>query len=206
MRAFKTHQGVAAALRRANVDTDIIIPLIHTVTQPREALGSFAFEQIRFNSDGSERDDFILNQAPFRNASILVAGENFGCGSSREWAVDAVDGMGIRVMIAESFGDIFYNNCIKNGLLPIVLPREPVAALMNEADTVAGRADFVIDLEAQTVTPPAGSPIVFNIAPALRTRLLEGKDEIAMTLDHDVEIRAFQSSAVAARPWLIPEH
>lgn len=201
-RPFTTHSGIAAAMRIDNVDTDVIIPLIYTVTYPKHALGPFAFHQLRYLPDGSENPAFILNRPQFRGSSILIAGNNFGCGSSREWAVNAVDATGIRVMIAPSFGDIFSNNCIKNGLLPLPLEQTEVQRLMDEADQADGGHPFSVDLESQTLTTASGRTVKFDYDPAMRERLLAGKDEIDLTLELDPEIRAYQQRAMIDRPWL----
>src|ERR1700686_1178998 len=153
MEAFKTLEGIAAPLNMINVDTDMIIPKQFLKTIHRTGLGKALFDELRFNTDGSEKSDFVLNKPAYRKARILVTGENFGCGSSREHAPWALLDFGIRCIIATSFADIFYNNCFQNGLLPIALPRDQVRALMGEAK--GGNHVFTIDLEAQTVTAPS---------------------------------------------------
>jgi len=204
MTPFATHRGIAAPMRIDNVDTDIIIPMSVLVSVPRPQLGHYAFQQIRYQADGAERGDFVLNQPQFRGASILIAGRNFGCGSSREWAVYALERLGIRVVVASSFGDIFLSNCIKNGLLPATLPEAEVLALMAEADAIAGSSRFEVDLTEECIRAPSGRTWRFGIDAALRSALLHGRDEIAATMDHDAAIRAFQARTREERPWLVP--
>jgi 3-isopropylmalate/(R)-2-methylmalate dehydratase small subunit len=163
-------------------------------------MGAVAFEAWRFRPDGSDDPDFVLNQPAYRGAAILVAGANFGCGSSREGAVWALKGMGLRCVIAESFGDIFFNNCFQNGVLPIRLPADAVRRLAAECS--GGNAQVTVDLVRQTVMSPHGERLDFEIEPMRRTALLEGLDEIGLTLKHADAIAAYQTSDKAARPWV----
>lgn len=202
MRKFDVHTGTAAPMRAANVDTDVIIPLIYTVTVPRAELGRYAFNDIRYDRDGKERPEFIFNQPSYRNASILIAYKNFGCGSSREWAVNAIDGMGIRVVIAPSFGDIFFSNCIKNGILPIKACDAQVEALLAEAEFVQGGSPFVVELLDQSITLPSGKVMEFDIDTAMKQRLIEGEDEISLTLRARSDIITFQQKLANEQPWI----
>src|SRR5579859_4185826 len=180
MEPFKTLEGVAAPLNMINVDTDMIIPKQYLKTIHRTGLGKALFDEMRFNSDGSEKPDFVLNRPAYRKAQILVTGDNFGCGSSREHAAWALLDFGIRCVIAPSFAEIFYSNCFQNGLLPIALPEADVRALMVEAK--GGNHVFSVDLAAQTVTTPSGQAFRFEIDPARKEKLLEGLDAIGETL------------------------
>ena len=198
MEKFTTVTGPAAPLLRQNVDTDTIIPMQRMLDHEREALGQFALEPLRFNEDGSEKPDFPLHQPAYRDAPILITGRNFGCGSSRETAVWALQGMGIKVVIGSSFGDIFYNNCFKNGVLPIVLDEKTVETLA--AASAAGPT--TVDLAAGTIRPPNRESIAFEVPPAQREALLEGLDEIDITRRRMDEIRAFQARDRASRPWI----
>src|SRR5450432_1764533 len=180
MEAFKTLEGVAAPLNMINVDTDMIIPKQFLKTIHRTGLGKALFDEMRFNPDGSEKPEFVLNKPAYRKAQILVAGENFGCGSSREHAPWALLDFGIRCVIAPSFADIFYNNCFNNGLLPIALPKEAVARLSDEAR--GANHVFSVDLAAQTVTSPSGAIFLFDIDAGRKQKLLEGLDDIGLTL------------------------
>ncbi len=193
-------RGPAAPLMAENVDTDVIIRIDRLATAPREALAPYAFEAWRYRPDGSEDPDFVLNRPAWRGAPILIAGRNFGCGSSREGAVWALNGLGIRVVIAPSFGAIFAGNCYQNGTLPLVLAAETVVAFA-EAARAAPEAAFTVDLERRTVTPPDGPPVAFEIDALRRRSLLSGLDDIAMTSRRLDEIRAFQRADRARRPW-----
>lgn len=207
MRRFVRHEGVAAVLRTDNVDTDVIIPLGSLMSVPRAKLGDYAFEPLRFDADGNERPAFVLNQEPYRRASILVAGRNFGSGSSREGAVQALEGFGLCAVVAPSFGDIFFGNCIKNGLLPIVLDDDEVARLMRAAEESSGEAPFVIDLAEQTIVEPSGRVTRFDLDPGSKARLMEGQDEISITLGYEGQIGAYQTADRERRPWVwdLPE-
>ncbi len=201
MEKFTTLTGVAAPLPMINVDTDMIIPKQHLKTIKRTGLGGALFEEMRFTPDGAEVPDFVLNQPAYRNARILVAGANFGCGSSREHAPWAMLDFGIRCIIAPSFADIFYNNCLKNGMLPITLPEDRVEALMDDARAGAN-AVLSIDLEAQEITRPDGQVIGFDIDTFRKHCLLNGLDDVALTLEKVAKIGAFEERQRAGQPWL----
>lgn len=200
MEPFTTARGPAAWLPEPNVDTDVIIRIERITQNATSELGRFAFEALRFLPDGSDNPDFVLNQSGYRGAEILIAGANFGCGSSREAAVNAIMGMGIRVVIAPSFGDIFFSNCFQAGLLPIRLEAPVVAALGELSRDPA--ASFIIDLEAQRIVPPSGESIAFEIEPHRRTMLLEGLDEIRVTLKDVAAIHAWQLKDRQSCPWI----
>ncbi len=204
MRPFTTLTAVAAPIDLPDVDTDRIIPA-RFLRKPRdsEGYGRFLFHDLRFAADGSERGDFVLNQAPYREAKILVTAENFGCGSSREMAVWALDAYGIRAVIAPSLGDIFHQNCHKNGLLPVLLPAAVVAGLRRQLHQRPG-ATITVDLEAQVVTAPDGTGHRFEIDPFRKEMLLTGRDEIALTLGLVARIRAFEERQARERPWVVP--
>ena len=202
MEKFTKLTGVAAPLMRRNVDTDIITPMGRVVSVAREELGNYAFEPWRFNEDGSENPDFVLNRDRFRGAPILLAGDNFGCGSSRETAVWGLWQMGIRCVIAPSFGDIFFGNCFKNGMLPIALPAETVEDFAQQAGADKNDTLFTVDLQTCTVTAPNGDTVSFDVDPARREALLEGLDEIDVTLRRADEITAYQNKDRTARPWI----
>ncbi|MCW5730910.1 MAG: 3-isopropylmalate dehydratase small subunit [Alphaproteobacteria bacterium] len=202
MEKFTRLRAIAAPLMRQNVDTDVIIRIERLIEADRARLGEHAFEAWRFLPDGSENPDFLLNREPYRRAKILLNGVNFGCGSSREGAVWALMGLGIRCVIAPSFGEIFFNNCFQNGVLPVVLP---AASVQEIADEVAGDPAerlVTVDLEAQQVIAPSGKVHGFEIDPLRRTGLLEGLDEIGLTLRRETEIAAFQARDAKARPWV----
>jgi 3-isopropylmalate/(R)-2-methylmalate dehydratase small subunit len=202
MQAFTTLTGPAAPLLRANIDTDVIIRIERLTSLTGAELGPYALEALRFRADGSEDPDFVLNQAAFREAPILLAGANFGCGSSREGAVTALMARGVRCVIAPSFGDIFFNNCFQNGLLPIRLPDAAVLQLAAEA---AGGAGFTADLQTQTIRTPAGTVHAFDVDPRRREGLLLGLDEVDLTLKDDTLIRQWQLQDRLARPWAWPK-
>ena len=199
MNKFQTLTAVAAPFPQKNVDTDFIIRVERCTGTPKEQLGDYAFEMARFLPGGAENPEFVLNQPRYRGARILVCGEFFGTGSSREMAVWAIAGMGIRCLIAPSFGQIFFGNCLQNGLLPITLPEAAVRALMTDA-AVADAKPFTVDLEAQTIN---GS-VRFETAPRQRKMLLEGLDEIGLTLAMEPKIAAFEAADRARRPWIYP--
>ena len=195
MQPFTTLTGAAAPLLRDNIDTDIIIRVERLAGTSRESMGAVAFETWRFLPDGSENPEFVLNQARFRDAPILLTGSNFGCGSSREGAVWAMMGMGLRCVVAESFGDIFFNNCFQNGMLPIRLDPAVIARL------AATPGPVTVDLARQVVV--AGNDrVAFEIEPMRRTALLEGLDEIGLTLQHAAAIASYQATDRAERPWV----
>jgi 3-isopropylmalate/(R)-2-methylmalate dehydratase small subunit len=191
--------GIAAPLNMINVDTDMIIPKQYLRTIKRSGLGRYLFDEMRHNGDGSEKPDFVLNREPWRRAKILIAGANFGCGSSREHAPWALNDFGIRVVIAPSFADIFFNNSFKNGMLPLILPQEDVDRLM--ADAESGK-ELTVDLDAQQVTRADGSVIAFTVDPFRRDCLLNGLDDIGLTLKHEDEITAFEARQREGQPWL----
>ena len=199
MQPFTAVTGAAASLARANIDTDVIIRIERLTSVPREQLGRHAFEALRYRKDGSEDPDFVLNRAAFRTAPILIAGANFGCGSSREGAVWALMAAGLRCVIAERFGDIFYNNCFQNGMLPVVLPESVIEDLA--AQTAQGQS-LTVDLVSQSIVAPNGTAIRFEIDPARRQSLLEGLDEIGRTLRQQAEIVAWQHKDRAVRSWV----
>ena len=201
MDKFTTLTGVAAPLRLINVDTDMIIPKQFLKTIKRSGLGVNLFDEMRYDENGTEIADFVLNQPAYRQAKILVAGENFGCGSSREHAPWAILDFGIRCIVAPSFADIFYNNCFKNGILPIKLPQEEVDKLMDDAERGAN-ATLTIDLEAQTIQGPDGGTIRFDIDPFRKHCLLNGLDDIGLTLQKEDKIAAFETKAKTEQPWL----
>ena len=199
MRRFTTLTGAAAPLLRDNIDTDVIIRVERLAGTTRESMGAVAFESWRFLPDGREDPGFILNQPAYRGAPILLAGANFGCGSSREGAVWAMMGMGLRCVIAESFGDIFFDNCFQNGMLPVSLPAEAIRRLARPS---GGNARVTIDLEQQVAVSPDGERIGFAIEPMRRTALLEGLDEIGLTLKHADAIAAYQAQDRIGQPWV----
>jgi 3-isopropylmalate/(R)-2-methylmalate dehydratase small subunit len=188
---------------RTNIDTDVIIRIERLVgNSVRGHLGKWAFGSLRYLPDGSENPAFILNREPYRQAEILVTGPNFGCGSSREGAVWALQEMGIRAVIGSGFGDIFHANCFQNGILPIVVDKVIVDCLAAEVESAQGAGRIGIDLQEQTITSPSGKRHRFEIDPRRRTGLLEGLDEVALTLQRDDEIRAFQAADRGSRPWI----
>ena len=201
MDKFTTLTGVAAPLPIINVDTDKIIPKQHLKTVERTGLGKALFEELRYRDDGSENPDFVLNQPAYRQAKILVAGENFGCGSSREHAPWALMDFGIRCVIASSFADIFYNNSFKNGMLLIKLPQAIVNELMDDAKKGAN-ARLTVDLASQTITRPDGGTVKFDIDPFLKDCLLNGLDDIGLTLKKESKIAAYEQKQHLAQPWL----
>jgi 3-isopropylmalate/(R)-2-methylmalate dehydratase small subunit len=201
MQKFTKITGKAAPLIKANINTDIIIPAKRLVGFRREELGAFAFEAWRYRGDGAEDPNFVLNTSRYRGASILVTGENFGCGSSRESAVWALAGIGIRCILAPSFGDIFDNNAFQNGLLLVSLPQAEIDALGAALDAAADPT-AAVDLVRQTIALPDSRLISFTIDAERREALLEGYDEIGMTLARDAEIAAYQKQDRAARPWI----
>ncbi|WJR68936.1 3-isopropylmalate dehydratase small subunit [Neorhizobium sp. CSC1952] len=201
MEKFTKLTGVAAPLPVVNIDTDMIIPKDYLKTIKRTGLGKGLFAEARYNEDGSENPDFVLNKPAYRNAKILVAGDNFGCGSSREHAPWALLDFGIRCVISTSFADIFYNNCFKNGILPIVVAQEDLDKLMDDAER-GSNAILSIDLGAQEITGPDGGSIHFDIDPGRRHIMLEGLDDIASTLKSDAAISSFETRNRSERPWL----
>ncbi|MEM1140327.1 MAG: 3-isopropylmalate dehydratase small subunit [Pseudomonadota bacterium] len=201
MDKFTSLRGVAAPLPLINVDTDMIIPKQFLKTIKRTGLGVNLFHEMRYTEEGGEIGDFVLNQPAWRNASILVAGDNFGCGSSREHAPWALLDFGIRCVIAPSFADIFYNNCFKNGILPIVLPQAEVDKLMEDAQRGAN-AIIEVDLETQTITGPDGGTVSFDVDPFKKHCLLNGLDDIGLTMQKKSTIDAFEDQLKVQQPWL----
>ena len=193
MEKFTTLTAVAAPLPMINVDTDMIIPKQHLKTIKRSGLGKNLFQEMRYLDDGSENPDFVLNKPAYREAQILVAGDNFGCGSSREHAPWALQDFGIRCIIAPAFADIFYTNCFKNGILAVVLPADDMDKLMDDAQRGAN-AVLTVDLESQTITGPDGGEIRFEIDPFQKHCLLEGLDEIGLTMQHADAITAYEKA------------
>lgn len=192
MEKFTTFEGIAAPLDMINVDTDMIVPKQFLKTIKRSGLGANVFDEMRFRPDGSEIEDFVLNQPDYRQSQILVAGDNFGCGSSREHAPWALLDFGFRCVIAPSFADIFFNNCFKNGILPIALPQAEVDKLMSDAKQGNGTV-LSINLEAQTITRPNGEAIAFDVDPFRKNCLIEGLDDIGLTLKKSEKIDAFEA-------------
>jgi 3-isopropylmalate/(R)-2-methylmalate dehydratase small subunit len=200
MEKFTTLTAVAAPLNMINVDTDMIIPKDYLKTIHRTGLGKGLFAELRFNDDGTPNPDFVLNKPAYKNAKILVAGDNFGCGSSREHAPWALQDYGIQVVISTQFGDIFYNNAFKNGMLPIKVSKEDLDKLMDDASRGAN-STLSIDLAAQEIRGPDGGVVHFEIDPFKKHCLLNGLDEIGLTLAKSDNIAAFEKKAQAARPW-----
>ena len=201
MEKFTTLTGVPAPLDMINIDTDMVIPKQYLTTIKRSGLGRGLFFEMRFDADGNENPDFVLNKPQYRDAKILVTGENFGCGSSREHAPWALLDFGITCVIAPSFADIFYNNCFKNGILPIKLPPEAVAKILDDAERGAN-ATLTIDLEAQTIQGPDGGEIKFELDQFKKHCLLNGLDDIALTMEHAGKIDSFEEDHKTAQPWL----
>lgn len=200
MEAFKTLTGPAAPLRMSNVDTDMIIPKQFLKTTARSGLAKGLFYELKTKADGSPDPDFVLNRDEYKNASILIAGANFGCGSSREHAPWALLDQGIRCVIAPSFADIFYNNCFKNGILPIALPQAVVNRMMDDAR--GGNHIFTVDLENMQVTLPDGEKVSFDLDNTRRHNLIEGLDDIGLTLKSDDKIAEFEARRKLTTPWL----
>jgi 3-isopropylmalate/(R)-2-methylmalate dehydratase small subunit len=203
MQPFGSLKALAAPYYQANIDTDKLIP--HRFLRKPLSAGyrNFLFYNERFTPEGAEKKDFVLNREPFNRAQILLAGANFGCGSTREGAVYALADFGIRCVIAPSFGDIFYANCLQNGLLPVVLPEEVVARLAAHLELHPG-AEIAVDLEAQAVTAPDGDVHRFDIEPSRKHRMLKGLDDIGVTLEFSKQIDQFESDYRAKLPWLVP--
>jgi len=201
MDKFEKFTGVAAPMPLVNIDTDMIIPKVFLKTIKRSGLGVNLFDEMRYDRDGGEIADFVLNKPAYRNAEILVAGDNFGCGSSREHAPWALRDFGIKAIVSTSFADIFFNNCFKNGILPIVLPQEDVDKLMDDAERGAN-AQVTIDLENQVITGPDGGEIRFEVDAFRKHCLLNGLDDIGLTLEKKAAVDAFEAKAAAERPWV----
>ena len=201
MDKFTTLTGIAAPMDMINIDTDMVIPKQYLTTVKRTGLGKGLFFEMRYDKDGNENPDFVLNKPQYRDAKILVAGENFGCGSSREHAPWALLDFGIRCVIAPSFADIFYNNCFKNGILAIKLAKEDVDKLLDDAERGAN-ATITIDLESQTITGPDGGEISFDLDEFKKHCLLNALDDVALTMENEAKIDAFEEKHSAAQPWL----
>ena len=201
MEKFTTLTGVAAPLKLINVDTDMIIPKQYLKTIKRTGLGKGLFSEMRYRDDGQENPDFVLNKPAYRKAQILVAGENFGCGSSREHAPWALLDFGIRCVISTSFADIFYNNCFKNGILPIKVSPEDLEKLFDDAER-GSNATLTIDLEKQEIRGPDGGSIQFDIDSFRKHCLLNGLDDIGLTMEKGNKIDSFEKKSAQSRPWL----
>ncbi|SMX46589.1 3-isopropylmalate dehydratase small subunit [Actibacterium lipolyticum] len=201
MDKFEKITGIAAPMPLVNIDTDMIIPKVFLKTIKRSGLGVNLFDEMRFDREGNEIPDFVLNKPQYRDAEVLVAGDNFGCGSSREHAPWAIKDFGIRCVISTSFADIFYNNCFKNGILPIVLPQEQVDVLMQDAEKGAN-ARMTVDLESQEITTSDGQVFPFEVDAFRKHCLINGLDDIGLTMEKSASIDRFESAAQVARPWV----
>ena len=201
MEKFEKLTGIAAPMPMVNIDTDMIIPKQFLKTIKRTGLGKNLFDEMRFDREGNEVPDFVLNKPQYRETEILVAGDNFGCGSSREHAPWAIKDFGIRCVIAPSFADIFFNNCFKNGILPIALPQEQVDVLMKDAEK-GSNARMTIDLESQTITTSDGESFGFEIDSFKKHCLMEGLDDIGLTMAKEGSIDSFEATAAQSRPWV----
>ncbi|WP_022702441.1 3-isopropylmalate dehydratase small subunit [Pseudorhodobacter ferrugineus] len=201
MEKFTKLTGVAAPMPLVNIDTDMIIPKQFLKTIKRSGLGANLFDEMRFNLDGTEIDSFVLNQPAYRKAEIIIAGDNFGCGSSREHAPWALLDFGIRSVIATSFADIFYNNCFKNGILPIVMPQDVVDTLMEDSRR-GENARITVDLENQTVTTSDGQSFPFEVDAFKKHCLMNGLDDISLTMEKATNIDSYEAKAATLRPWV----
>ncbi|UWQ33260.1 3-isopropylmalate dehydratase small subunit [Leisingera sp. M527] len=201
MEKFQKLQGIAAPMPLVNIDTDMIIPKVFLKSIQRTGFGKNLFDEMRFNRDGTEIEDFVLNKPQYRKAEILVAGDNFGCGSSREHAPWAIADFGIKCIVSTSFADIFFNNSFKNGILPIVLPQEQVDILMADAEKGAN-ARMTVDLEAQEITTSDGEVIAFEVDAFKKHCLLNGLDDIGLTMEKADSIKTFEDKTAQARPWV----
>ena len=202
MQPFTKLSGIAAPLPMINVDTDMIIPKQFLKTIKRTGLGVNLFDEMRYDLDGNEIPEFVLNREPYRKTQILIAGANFGCGSSREHAPWALLDFGIRCVLAPSFADIFFNNCFKNGVLPIVLPQETIDLLMKEAEEADGRP-FSVDLESQEIGRPTGNaPVTFEVDSFRKHCLLNGLDDIGLTMQKGPSIDSYEAKQRTSQPWL----
>ncbi|MEC9045481.1 MAG: 3-isopropylmalate dehydratase small subunit [Pseudomonadota bacterium] len=200
MEKFNKLRGVAAPLNMINIDTDKLIPKQFLKTIKRTGLGKHLFNEMRFNEDGSEKPDFVLNKSAYRGSNIIVAGDNFGCGSSREHAPWALLDFGIKCVISTSFADIFYNNCFKNGILPIVVNKQQLDQLMDDAENGAN-AVLDIDLEAQEITRPNGESVTFEIDEFRKHCLINGLDDIGLTMEKEKNIDSFEKKRATEQPW-----
>ncbi len=201
MDKFTKLRGVAAPLNMINIDTDKLIPKQFLKTIKRTGLGKHLFNEMRFHEDGSEKQDFVLNKSAYREASIIVAGDNFGCGSSREHAPWALLDFGIKCVISTSFADIFYNNCFKNGILPIVVNKQQLDQLMDDAENGAN-AVLDVDLEAQEIIRPSGEKVTFEIDEFRKHCLINGLDDIGLTMEKEENIDNFEKRRAAEQPWV----
>ncbi|MDC0499363.1 3-isopropylmalate dehydratase small subunit [Paracoccaceae bacterium] len=201
MDKFEKLSGIAAPMPLINIDTDMIIPKVFLKTIKRSGLGVNLFDEMRYQDDGSENPDFVLNKPQYRETEILVAGDNFGCGSSREHAPWAIKDFGIRCVISTSYADIFFNNCFKNGILPIVLPKAQVDVLMKDAEK-GPNARIEVDLEAQTVTTSDGETFSFEVDAFKKHCLLNGLDDIGLTMEKAASIDAYESKLQVSHPWV----
>jgi len=201
MKAYKNHNSIAALLNRSNVDTDQIIPKQFLKKVERSGFGVHLFHDWRYNDNGSNNTDFELNKTAFEGAKILVAGDNFGCGSSREHAPWAIEDYGFNTIISTSYADIFYNNCFKNGILPIVVSEDVLATIMDEITANEG-VKFAVDLENQTITTAGGTVVNFEIDPFRKNNLIKGLDDIGISLQYSDKIDAFESKQKEQLPWL----
>jgi len=200
MEKFEKLSGVAAPMPLVNIDTDMIIPKVFLKTIKRSGLGVNLFDEMRYDREGNEKPDFVLNKPQYRDAKILVAGDNFGCGSSREHAPWAIADFGIKCVISTSFADIFYNNCFKNGILPLVLPEDAVDTLMKDAEKGANSI-IEVDLENQTIVSSDGEIFRFEVDPFKKHCLLNGLDDIGLTMEKEDHIAAYESKASQQFPW-----
>jgi 3-isopropylmalate/(R)-2-methylmalate dehydratase small subunit len=201
MDKFEKLSGIAAPMPLINIDTDMIIPKVFLKTIKRSGLGVNLFDEMRYQDDGSENPDFVLNKPQYRETEILVAGDNFGCGSSREHAPWAIKDFGIRCVISTSYADIFFNNCFKNGILPIVLPKAQVDVLMKDAEK-GSNARIEVDLEAQTVTTSDGETFSFEVDAFKKHCLLNGLDDIGLTMEKAASIDAYESKLQVSHTWV----
>ena len=201
MEKFQKLTGIAAPMPLVNIDTDMIIPKVFLKSIQRTGFGKNLFDEMRYNRDGTEIEDFVLNKPQYRDAEILVAGDNFGCGSSREHAPWAIADFGIKAVISTSFADIFYNNCFKNGILPIIFPQDVVDVLMKDAEK-GSNARMIVDLEAQTVTTSDGEAFSFEVDSFKKHCLLEGLDDIGLSLAKVSNIDSFEAKIAQERPWV----
>ena len=200
MEKFEKLSGVAAPMPLVNIDTDMIIPKVFLKTIKRSGLGVNLFDEMRYDREGNEKPDFVLNKPQYRDAKILVAGDNFGCGSSREHAPWAIADFGIKCVISTSFADIFYNNCFKNGILPVILPQQQVDILMSEAEKGAN-AVIEVDLESQNIVTSEGEVFTFEIDPFKKHCLINGLDDIGLTMEKEDYITSYESKASHLFPW-----
>ena len=201
MEKYQKLQGIAAPMPLVNIDTDMIIPKVFLKSIQRTGFGVNLFDEMRYNRDGTEIPDFVLNKPQYRDAEILIAGDNFGCGSSREHAPWAIADFGIKCIVSTSFADIFFNNCFKNGILPIVLPQEQVDILMQDAEK-GENARMTVDLEAQEITTSDGQVIAFDVDEFRKHCLLNGLDDIGLTMEKADKIDTFESGYADAHPWV----